>query len=83
MTSGWAALVGALFIGKGIDDGIPRELNSVPNVLLGTSLLWFGWFGFNAGSALGAGALAGQAFVTTNMCTGEQGAAVLLQLCPS
>lgn len=69
MTSGYAALVGALFIGKGIDDGLPKEVNSVPNVLLGTSLLWFGWFGFNAGSALGANALAGQAFLTTNACT--------------
>jgi Amt family ammonium transporter len=71
MTSGYAALAGALFIGKGLDDGMPKEVNSVPNVLLGTSLLWFGWFGFNAGSALGANALAGQAFVTTNACTGE------------
>jgi Amt family ammonium transporter len=39
---------------------------NIPYVLIGTSLLWFGWFGFNAGSALGANALAVTAFVTTN-----------------
>ena len=70
MTSGWAALIGAIYIGRGVDDGQPREANSVPHILLGTSLLWFGWFGFNGGSALAANALAGQAFITTNACAG-------------
>jgi Amt family ammonium transporter len=42
------------------------EPNSIPYVVLGAALLWFGWFGFNAGSALTAGGLASSAFVTTN-----------------
>jgi Amt family ammonium transporter len=43
--------------------------HSLPLVMLGSGLLWFGWFGFNAGSALGANALAGQAFFTTMIAT--------------
>ena len=49
--------------------GWPKEAmppHSLPLTLLGTGILWFGWFGFNAGSALGANALAAQAFLTTN-----------------
>jgi Amt family ammonium transporter len=42
------------------------EPNSIPYVVLGAALLWFGWFGFNAGSAVTAGGLASSAFVTTN-----------------
>jgi Amt family ammonium transporter len=42
------------------------EPNSIPYVVLGTALLWFGWFGFNAGSALSAGGLAASAFASTN-----------------
>jgi Amt family ammonium transporter len=42
------------------------EPNNIPYVVLGAALLWFGWFGFNAGSALTAGGLAANAFVTTN-----------------
>lgn len=59
---------------KHSDDGQPREerprLHTPANqahVLLGTAMLWFGWFGFNAGSALGAGYLAAQAFLNTNI----------------
>jgi Amt family ammonium transporter len=44
----------------------PMEPHNATMTVLGTGLLWFGWFGFNAGSALGAGALAANAFVTTN-----------------
>jgi Amt family ammonium transporter len=44
----------------------PMEPNNIPMVALGAGLLWFGWFGFNAGSALTAGSLAASAFVTTN-----------------
>jgi Amt family ammonium transporter len=44
----------------------PMEPNSIPLVVIGASLLWFGWFGFNAGSALTAGGLASSAFVATN-----------------
>ncbi|MFH6987770.1 ammonium transporter [Flavobacterium collinsii] len=65
MSAGWAALAGAIFLGK-------RKLQKVnpariTYVLLGTGLLWFGWFGFNAGSALGANGLAVQALGTTTV----------------
>lgn len=52
MSSGYAALIGALFLGPSLKDssGAPREPANVPYVILGTALLWFGWFGFNAGS---------------------------------
>ena len=64
MASGYAALAGAIFIG-------PRKIvvtnhANIPYILLGTSFFWFGWLGFNAGSAVSAGALASQAFATTN-----------------
>jgi Amt family ammonium transporter len=61
-----AALVAAIVIGK--RQGYPSSSllpHSVPLVLLGSGLLWFGWFGFNAGSALAASPIAGLAFVTT------------------
>jgi Amt family ammonium transporter len=61
-----AALVAVLAIGK--RQGYPSSSllpHSVPLVLLGSGLLWFGWFGFNAGSALAASPIAGLAFVTT------------------
>nr|WP_326492689.1 hypothetical protein [Alicyclobacillus dauci] len=48
---------------------VPVQAHNVPFVLLGTALLWFGWFGFNAGSALGANALSAVAFLTTNTAT--------------
>src|SRR5512138_1112947 len=61
-----AALVAALVVGKRSDYGSPSILpHNVPFVLLGAGLLWFGWFGFNAGSALAASPQAGLAFVTT------------------
>jgi Amt family ammonium transporter len=61
-----AALVAALVVGKRSDHGSASLLpHNVPFVLLGAGLLWFGWFGFNAGSALAAGPIAGLAFVTT------------------
>lgn len=64
VNAGIAALVGALMLGK------RREKTLMPNnltlVITGTGLLWFGWFGFNAGSALGANGLAGAAFINTN-----------------
>jgi Amt family ammonium transporter len=68
ISSGVSALVAAYVLGKRIthtngDTGEPHDLTMV---VLGTALLWFGWFGFNAGSALGANALAASAFVTTN-----------------
>lgn len=68
MSAGFAALAGALILGRR-KSFIRKEKAGpayVPYVLLGTGLLWFGWFGFNAGSALGANATAALAFATTN-----------------
>jgi Amt family ammonium transporter len=68
IASGSAALVMALYLGP--RRGYPKA-SIVPHnmtmVLTGTALLWFGWFGFNAGSALGAGGLAVSAFMVTNI----------------
>ncbi|MEK7313167.1 MAG: ammonium transporter [Deltaproteobacteria bacterium] len=67
ISSGISALVFALVIGK--RKGYPKESimpHSIGLTLLGTALLWFGWFGFNSGSALGANGIAALAFVTTN-----------------
>jgi ammonium transporter, Amt family len=67
ISSGVAGLVAAIYLGKRAELGSGRILaHNVPFVLLGTALLWFGWFGFNAGSALGANFLAAEAFLTTN-----------------
>jgi ammonium transporter, Amt family len=61
-----AAVVAVLAVGKRREYGSPHLIpHNVPFVLLGTGLLWFGWFGFNAGSALAASPIAGLAFVTT------------------
>jgi Amt family ammonium transporter len=66
VNAGIAALVAALVVGKRQGYGSSSLLpHSVPLTLLGAGLLWFGWFGFNAGSALAAGPIAGLAFVTT------------------
>ncbi|HET7686961.1 MAG TPA: ammonium transporter [Candidatus Limnocylindria bacterium] len=67
LSSGVAALVAALFIGRRSGLVEPAtEPHDVPMTVLGAGLLWFGWFGFNAGSALGANGIAATAFVTTN-----------------
>ncbi len=68
LNAGIAGLVTALYLGKRVGTDKPG-MHNVPFVILGASLLWFGWFGFNAGSALGANGLAAQAFVTTNTAT--------------
>jgi Amt family ammonium transporter len=68
MAAGLAALVGAIFLGPR-NARVKRQLEvpaHIPYVLLGTGMLWFGWFGFNAGSALAANGLAARAFLTTN-----------------
>jgi len=66
VNAGVAALVAAIVVGKRSDYGSASILpHNVPTVLLGAGLLWFGWFGFNAGSALAASPIAGLAFVTT------------------
>jgi len=67
INAGIAALVGALYLGRRRDTALkPHNLTLV---VLGTGLLWFGWFGFNAGSALAANGLAGMAFLNTNTAT--------------
>jgi Amt family ammonium transporter len=67
INAGVAALVAALLFGRRIGFGRePMEPHDVTYVVLGTALLWFGWFGFNAGSAITAGGLATNAFVVTN-----------------
>jgi Amt family ammonium transporter len=68
ISAGVSALALALVLGprKGFKDKQPMEPNNIPMVVLGAGLLWFGWFGFNAGSALTSGGLASNAFVATN-----------------
>jgi len=68
MSAGFAALAGALFIGRRQSHlkMEPHAPANVPFVILGTGMLWFGWFGFNAGSALAANETASLAFLTTN-----------------
>ncbi|OIN57343.1 ammonium transporter [Arsenicibacter rosenii] len=75
MSAGWAALAGAIYLKRRKSH---MEANyfppaNIPFVLLGTGLLWFGWFGFNAGSAVGASALAASAFATTNTAAAAAG----------
>jgi Amt family ammonium transporter len=65
ITAGFGGLIAAIMFGKRIHHHIPTPPNNVPMIMLGAALLWFGWFGFNAGSALTAGALAAHAFVMT------------------
>jgi len=73
-SSGMSALVLALLIGKriGVDEHTFTPHN-LPFTVLGGALLWFGWFGFNAGSALAANELAANAFVTTHVATAAAG----------
>ncbi len=80
MSAGFAALAGALVLGRrkshqNKENHLPAN---IPFVLLGTGLLWFGWFGFNAGSALAASGVAVHAFATTNMASA---AAMLAWIC--
>jgi len=73
ISSGFGALVCALVIGKRKGYGMePMPPHNLPMTVLGTGLLWFGWFGFNAGSALGANGGAASAFVATHIaaCAG-------------
>lgn len=67
MSAGYAALAGAWILGrrKGHEHGEHTEPANIPFVILGTGMLWFGWFGFNAGSSLGANTTAILAFSTT------------------
>lgn len=72
--SGASGLAVCLFAGK--RKGFPKEIkppHNIPLMMLGTGLLWFGWFGFNAGSAVAADGLAANAFVVTNTATAAAG----------
>jgi ammonium transporter, Amt family len=68
INAGVSALALALLLGprKGYRNGVQMGGHNVPFVVIGAGLLWFGWFGFNAGSALTSGGLAASAFVATN-----------------
>ena len=79
ITSGVSALICAIYLGK--REGYPSESmrpHSVVLSVIGACLLWVGWFGFNAGSAVSAGALASSAFIATHFATA---AAVLAWMC--
>ncbi|PYK67976.1 MAG: ammonia channel protein [Verrucomicrobia bacterium] len=70
MSSGWSALLLCLFLGPRL--GFRKEImapHSMVLCLVGTGMLWVGWYGFNAGSALGADAIAANAFMTTTLAT--------------
>ena len=67
MSAGFAALAGALVLGKRKTPN--HEPSNIPFVILGTGMLWFGWFGFNAGSAFAANATAAMAFGTTTIAS--------------
>lgn len=68
MSAGFAALAGAMFLGRRKSHTAQQthEPVNVPYVIIGTGLLWFGWFGFNAGSALGVSSITVSAFANTN-----------------
>ena len=74
ISSGFSALVLAIYLGKrGKSSHTDARPHSLPLTLLGTGLLWFGWFGFNAGSAIGSNGLAGTAFVVTHVAAAVAG----------
>ncbi len=64
-TAGFAALASVIYVGKRRDKESPP--NSIPLIAIGTGLLWFGWYGFNAGSALDVNAVTGLAFLNTDV----------------
>ena len=69
-SSGVSALIVALLIGRRAVNGDAMEPHDIPMTVLGAGLLWFGWFGFNAGSSLGANGLAANALLVTNTAAG-------------
>jgi Amt family ammonium transporter len=70
MTSGWSALVLCLILGKRLGFGKePMPPHSMVLCMVGTGMLWVGWYGFNAGSAVGADVIAANAFTTTTLAT--------------
>ena len=77
-SAGVTAVAAALVIGRGMDFGKESRPNNVPYVILGTALLWFGWFGFNGGSALAANDVAVYAIVNTNLAAASAGVTWML-----
>jgi Amt family ammonium transporter len=74
MTSGWSALVLCIILGKRIGFGKDQMTpHSMTLCMVGTGMLWVGWYGFNAGSALGADAIASNAFTTTTLAAAVAG----------
>jgi ammonium transporter, Amt family len=74
MTSGWSALVLCMILGKRAGFGKePMPPHSMVLCMVGTGMLWVGWYGFNAGSALGADAIASNAFATTTLAAATAG----------
>lgn len=70
INAGVAGLVLAVILGKRLGwPGTPMRPHNLPFVMLGAGLLWFGWYGFNAGSAVGSNGIAGATFVTTTVAT--------------
>ncbi|MBJ7336335.1 ammonium transporter [Mycolicibacterium sp.] len=79
INAGTAGLVLAIILGKRRGwPGSPMRPHNLPFVMLGAGLLWFGWYGFNAGSAVGSNGIAGATFVTTTVATGAAMLAWLL-----
>jgi Amt family ammonium transporter len=79
ISAGVSALIGAIYVGKRI--GYPQSVlqpNSLVLTLLGAGMLWFGWFGFNGGSANGSGSSAALAFTTTQVAAAAGGLAWLI-----
>ena len=72
ISSGFGALVAAILVGKRYNHTEPTKPHNIPLVIIGGSLLWFGWFGFNGGSALAADGIAALACLNTHLsaCTG-------------
>jgi Amt family ammonium transporter len=82
ITAGVSAMAVAMVIGvrKGFGTD-PMEPHNIPTTVMGAALLWFGWFGFNAGSALAANGIAANAFVTTNTAAAAAATTWMLLLC--
>ncbi|QMU31582.1 ammonium transporter [Adhaeribacter radiodurans] len=78
ISAGCAALAAALYLGQRKTGELHTTPANIPFVLIGTGLLWFGWFGFNAGSAVGANILAAIALATTNTAAASAGFAWIL-----
>lgn len=78
MSAGFAALAASMYLRNKDERKVAIAPANIPFVLLGTGLLWFGWFGFNAGSAMGANPLAASALATTNTASAAAGLAWIL-----